>query len=155
QVQRIGHDPGRYERPPTSQSFGHRDDTDPRWSSLYNESTFWGTTSDCAVQLRDPERALEAASKSLAILDPVEIQNHAVTMLSQGDALIQQGEIAEACRIISEVVTRTATVYTSLRIRQRMTELVGALEPWQRSKPVRELNELIATHSRSPGSTST
>ncbi len=128
---------------------------DPRWSYFYNESIFWGTTSDCAVRLRDPDRALETVSKSLAILDPADIYNHSFTMLFQGAALVQKGEIAEASQVIGEVVTRTAA-YTSPRINQRITELLGALAPWQRSKPVRELNELMAACSRSPrGSIST
>ncbi len=131
------------------------DNTAPWWSYLYRESTFWGTMSDCAVRLHDPDSALEAVTKTLAILDPVDMQNCAVTMICQGDALIQKGEIAEACQVIGKVVTRTPT-YTLPRTQQRIAELVAALEPWQRSKPVRELNELMASFSRSArGSIST
>ncbi len=128
-------------------------DGDPRWSYFYNESDFWGTMSDCAVRLRDPDRALETVSKSLAIVDPVDLHNYAFRLLFRGEALVQKGEIAEASQVIGEAVTRTASFYTSLRVRQRITELVKALEPWQRSKPVGELNELIASYSRSPGGT--
>jgi tetratricopeptide (TPR) repeat protein len=132
------------------------DGADPRWSYFYDESIYWGTVSDCALRLRDPDRALETASKSLAIMEPVDLHNRTFTLLLQGDAFTQKGEIAEACQVIGEVVTRTATANTSLRIRQRVTELVGALEPWQRSKPVRELNELVRAYSQpSPGSART
>jgi hypothetical protein len=119
--------------------------SDPRW---YDESIFWGTASDCALRRRDPDCALETASKSLAITDPVDMHNYSFTMLFQGEALVQKGEIAEASQVIGEVVTRTAS-YTSPRINQRITELLGALAPWQRSKPVRELDELLAAYSPS------
>lgn len=125
------------------------DDGDPRWWHCFNESVFWGTTSDCALRLGDPERALETVSKSLAVSDPADVHNHAFRMLFQAGAFVQKGEIAEASRAVGEVVTLTAT-HTSLRIHQRTTELRAALAPWQRSKPVRELDELMATHSPSP-----
>ena len=124
---------------------------DPRWQHFFNESVFWGTTSDCALRLGDPERALETVSKSLAVSDPADVHNYAFRMLFQADALVQKGEIAEASRALGEVVTITAT-HTSLRIHQRTTELRAALTPWQRSKPVRELDELMASYSRSPHS---
>lgn len=50
---------------------------------------------------------------------------------------------------MGEVVARTAT-YTLARIDQRVTELRSALSPWQGSKPVRELDEVLATYRRSP-----
>jgi tetratricopeptide (TPR) repeat protein len=121
---------------------------DPRWAYCYDESIFWGTTSDCALRLRDPDHALETVTKSLALSDPADVHNYSFTMLFHGAALVQKGEIAEACLVIGEVVTRTAT-YTSLRLNQRITELVGTLAPWQRSKPVRELTELMKASSRS------
>lgn len=122
---------------------------DPRWVYVYDESVFWGTTSYCALRLRDPDRALETVTKSLAISDPADVHNYFFRMLFHGEALVQKGEIAEACLIMGKVVTRTAT-YTSLRLNQRITELLGTLAPWQRSKPVRELTELMKASSRSP-----
>lgn len=118
---------------------------DPRWSYFYDESIFWGTTSDCALRLHDPDHALQTVSKSLEISDPVDMHNHSFRMLFQGEALVQKGEIAEASRVIGGVVTRTAT-YVSPRINQRITGLRVALAPWQRSKPVRELDELLAAY---------
>ncbi|MGH3711807.1 MAG: hypothetical protein ACRDRQ_27780 [Pseudonocardiaceae bacterium] len=121
----------------------------PPWWYFYDESFFWGTTSHCAVQLRDPYWALEAAATSLASSDPTDVHNHACKMLSQGAALVQKEEIAEASRVVSEVVTRTAT-NTSLRIHQWITDLRASLEPWQSSKPVRELDEVLRAYRWSP-----
>lgn len=122
------------------------DTDDPRWHYFFNESFFWGTASLCALRLGDPERALETVSKSLAIANPTDIHNRAFTMLFQADAFTQKGEIDEATRALGEVVTLTAT-HTSSRIRQRTTELRTALTPWQHSRPVRELDDLMATYA--------
>ncbi len=74
---------------------------------------------------------------------------HLFRMLFRGEEFVQKREIVEASQVIGEVVTRAVTC-TSLRINQRITELLGAMVPWQRSKPVRELYELVEAHSLSP-----
>ncbi len=122
---------------------------DPPWWYFYDESFFWATTSSCALRLRDPEQALETASKSLATKDPTDIHNYSFTLLSQSEAFVQQGHIAEAGQTIGEVVTLT-TLNKSQRINQHISELRTALAPWQRSKPVRELDELLTAYSPSP-----
>jgi hypothetical protein len=62
---------------------------------------------------------------------------------------MQKGGIAEASQTLGEVVTLTIP-NRSQRIDQRITELRAALTPWQRTKPVRELDELLRTYARSP-----
>lgn len=105
--------------------------------------------SDSALRLGDPDRALDTSSKSLAIADLADVHNYSFKMLFRAGAFVQKGEIAEASRVMGEVVARTAT-YTLARIDQRVTELRSALSPWQGSKPVRELDEVLATYRRSP-----
>lgn len=124
------------------------DATDPSWWYFYDEAFFWGTTSHCALRLRNPDHALEAVSKSLAASDSTNVHNCAFRMLFQGEALIQKENIAEASQVIGEVVTLTAA-NTSLRINQHVTELRAALAPWRRSKAVRELDELLTVYHRS------
>ncbi|HEY6424614.1 MAG TPA: hypothetical protein VIY28_15490 [Pseudonocardiaceae bacterium] len=121
---------------------------EPLWWYFYDESFFWATTSDCALQLRDPQTALETVSKSLATADPTNVHNYAFTLLFQSEAFVQQGHLAEACQTIGEVAMLTAT-NRSQRIGQRIAELRAALTPWQRSKPVRELDELLVAYSSS------
>ncbi|MGH4013435.1 MAG: hypothetical protein ACRDSL_05770 [Pseudonocardiaceae bacterium] len=123
---------------------------DPRWAYFYqDESRIWGAMSDCALLLGEPDRALDTASKSLVVADPANVHNYAFCMLFQAGAFVQKTEIAEATRVMGEVVALTAT-YTSARIDQRITELRAALSPWQRSKPVRELDEVLTAYRRSP-----
>lgn len=129
------------------------DVADPRWWDFYDESFFWATTSSCSLQLHDPERALETVSKSLSTTDPTNVHNYAFTLLFQGEALVQQGHIAEASQTIGEVAMLTNR---SQRIGQRISELRVALTPWQRTKPVRELDEMLTVYpplSRRSGST--
>lgn len=123
---------------------------DSRWSYFYkDESIVWGAMSDSSLRLGEPDRALDTSSKSLAIADLTDVHNYSFTMLFQAGAFVQKGEIAEASRIMGEVAARTAT-YTSARIDQRITELRAALSPWRGSKPVRELDEVLAAYRRSP-----
>lgn len=119
------------------------------WWYFYDEAFFWATTSSCALRLRDPERALETVSKSLATVDPSNVHNYAFTLLFQSEAFVQKGSVAEASQTLCEVVTLTAP-NRSQRIDQRITELRSALTPWQRTKPVRELDELLVVYARSP-----
>jgi hypothetical protein len=121
------------------------DAADPPWWYFYDESFFWATTSSCSLRLRDPERALETVSKSLATTDPTNVHNYAFTLLFQSEAFVQQGHIAEASHTIGEVAMLTAS-NRSQRIGQRIAELRVALMPWQRSKSVRELDELLTVY---------
>ena len=125
------------------------DTPEPTWWYFYDEAFYWATTSSCALRLHDPERALETVAKSLATVDPSNVHNYAFTLLFQSEALVQKGNIAEASQALGRVVTLTAPT-KSQRIDQRVAELRGALTPWQRSKPVRELDELLRTYAHSP-----
>ncbi|HXT44541.1 MAG TPA: hypothetical protein VN748_10550 [Pseudonocardiaceae bacterium] len=122
------------------------DPTDAPWWYFYDEPFFWATTSSCALQLCDPERAQETVSRSLATTDPSNVHNYTFTLLFQSEAFLQQGCIAEASRAISEAVMLTRSI-RSQRIDQRITELRVALTPWHRSRPVRELDELLTAYS--------
>ncbi len=131
------------------------DAADPSWWYFYDESFFWATTSSCSLSMCDPVRALETVSKSLATTDPTNVHNYSFTLLFQGEALVQQGHITEACQTIGEVVMLTAS-NRSQRIGQHIAELRVALMSWQQSKPVRELDELLTAYpplSRHSGST--
>ncbi|MGH3978925.1 MAG: hypothetical protein ACRDRZ_07980 [Pseudonocardiaceae bacterium] len=128
---------------------------DPRWAYFYpDESIVWGAMSDCALRLGEPDRALDTVSKSLAIRDPADVHDYAFEKLFQAGAFVQKSEVAEATRVMGEVVALTAT-YTSARIDQRIAELRAGLSPWQRSKPVRELDEVLAAYRRPPSGNGT
>jgi hypothetical protein len=66
-------------------------------------------------------------------------------LLFQAEARIQQSEITEASNIVADVARLTPD-NTSQRIAKRITEVRGLLTPWERTKPVRELDERLAAY---------
>jgi hypothetical protein len=115
------------------------------WWYFYDESFYWRTEAECALKLRQPEAALEALSTSLTLVDPANLHNCTHRLLFRAEARIQQDDIAEASTIIGDVAHLTA-VRPSQRISQRIDSLRDALEPWERTKPVRELDERLKSY---------
>lgn len=121
------------------------DEPAPSWWYFYDESFYWATVSGCALKLGQPDLALEAVTKSLGIFDPSNLHNYAFTLLFRGEAYIQHGELTEATRIIGDVASLT-TVNTAQRIDQRIDEVRGLLAPWEKTRPVQELDERLAVY---------
>lgn len=115
------------------------------WWYFYDESFYWRTESECALKLQCPDAAMAAINKSLTLVDPTNLHNYTFRLLFRAEARIQQTEIVEASRIIADVV-RLTTANTSQRIAQRITEVRGLLTPWQRTKPVRELDQQLTVY---------
>jgi len=66
-------------------------------------------------------------------------------MLIRAEALIQQGDSTEASAIIGDVAT-LAAVNTTRRIDQKLTDLRTELAPWQRTKAVRQLDDVLTAY---------
>jgi hypothetical protein len=126
------------------------DAPEPSWWYFYDESFYWSTMSECALHLGQPEVALAAAGQSITLLDPTNVHNLAFRTLFCAEAHIQQSNVAEASRAIREAAV-LASVNTSQRIDQRITALRAKLTPHQRSKPVRELDEVLTAYRGSAG----
>jgi hypothetical protein len=112
---------------------------------FYDESFYWATRSDCALRLDDPDAAVESVVTSLGLIDPANVHNYAFTMLIRAEALVRQGDITEASGIVGDVAT-LARVNSTRRIDQKIGELRTALAPWQRTKPVRRLDDVLAAY---------
>ncbi len=115
------------------------------WWYFYDESFYWRTEAECALKLQRPDAAMAAIDKSLILVDPANLHNYTFRLLFRAEARIQQAEIAEASRIVADVARLTAA-NTSQRVAQRITEIRGLLIPWQRTKPVRELDQQLASY---------
>ena len=89
--------------------------------------------------------AVQAVTKSLALSDPANVHNWAFRLMFQAEARIMQGEICEPSAMIGDVALMTS-LNASKRIDQRISDLRLALRPWQRAKPVRELDQVISTY---------
>ena len=115
------------------------------WWYFYDESFYWGTEGECALKLRRPDAAITALDKSLTLVNPANLHNYTFQLLLRAEARIQQTEIAEASRIIADVA-RLTTANASQRIAQRITSIRDSLTPWERTKPVRELDQQLAAY---------
>jgi tetratricopeptide (TPR) repeat protein len=127
------------------------DEPTASWWYFYDESFYWGTESECSLKLRRPDAAMDALDKSLTLVDPANLHNYAFGLLFRAEARIQQADITEASSIVGDVA-RLAAGSASQRITQRITSLRGLLTPWERTKPVRELDNQLATYRPAVGS---
>jgi tetratricopeptide (TPR) repeat protein len=116
-----------------------------RWWYFYDESFYWRTEAEQALKLQQPETALQAVNKSLALIDPAYLHGSALRLLFRAEARIQQQEITEAATIIGNVAQLTATS-KSQRVSERIIELRTTLTDWERTKPVRELDDRLKTY---------
>jgi len=120
------------------------------WWYFFDESSYWSTVGRCELALKHPEAALKALDTSLTLVDPVHRHNNAIRQLFRAEARIQQEEIAEAANIIGNAAAATAVGRSHL-ITERITSVRGLLVPWERTKPVRELDERLDAY-RTDGS---
>ncbi len=132
----------------------HTDAPRAPWWYFYDESCYWRTVGECELKLQQPEAAMSALDRSLALVDPVHLHNNAFRQLFRAEARIQQAEIAEATSIIGNVAVATA-VGRSQRIAERIASLRGLLVPWERTKPVRELDARLSSYRPAGGDDST
>ncbi|MCA1706211.1 MAG: hypothetical protein LC808_24270 [Actinobacteria bacterium] len=121
------------------------------WWYFYDESFYWRTEGECALKLRRPDTAMQAIDKSLTLVDPANLHNYSFRLLFRAEARIQQSAVAEASSIVGDVARLTARS-ASQRIAQRITDVRSLLKPWERTKPVRELDEQLAAYRPVMGS---
>ncbi len=88
---------------------------------------------------------MRALDTSLGLSDPSNLHNYTFRMLLRAEAHIQQDEIEEASTIIGDVTHLTAAS-PSPRLIDRVDILRGQLTTWERTKPVRELDERLKTY---------
>jgi tetratricopeptide (TPR) repeat protein len=124
--------------------FPSTDNVSPWWY-FYDESFYWRTKSEYALSVGQTGTAFDALDKSLALADPTNLHNYAFRLLFRSEAFIQEGDAAEAARIIGDVASLTA-VNTSQRIDQRIGTLRGFLSRWEGTRQVRELDERLAAY---------
>jgi hypothetical protein len=118
-----------------------------RWY-FYDESFRLGTEAETSLLLGRPAAALDAASRSLALIDLGNLHNRAMTQALQAEAVIRQGDGSRACALIAGIARQTVGG-TSRRINDRITGLRRQLEPWGRTAAVRDLDEQLRLYRRS------
>jgi tetratricopeptide (TPR) repeat protein len=117
-----------------------------RWY-FYDESFRLGTEAETSLLLGRPAAALDAAGRSLALIDPANLHNRVMTQALQAEAVILQGDGCGACTLIAGIA-RTTVGNTSRRIDDRITGLRRELGPWGRTAAVRDLDEQLRLYRR-------
>ncbi|OIV38265.1 hypothetical protein BIV57_06200 [Mangrovactinospora gilvigrisea] len=115
------------------------------WWYFYDESFYWGTEAEVALQLDQPVDAWDAASSALRLIDRSNLHDHAMTLGFHAESLLGQGEVEQACGVLGEIA-RLAGINNSARIVGSLGRLLRRLEPWRRLPAVRELEERVALH---------
>jgi hypothetical protein len=113
------------------------------WWYFYDRSFYWGTESECALQLGLAVDASAAAGRSLGLAAPVNAHNSALTLALQAEALIKQDELDQACQPLADAA-RLTTLNSSPRISRRIERLRAQLRPADDTAAVRELDGKLA-----------
>jgi hypothetical protein len=118
------------------------------WWYFYDEAFYWSNETEFALKFKEPDAAIAAVDRSLTLVDPTNLHARTVNSLYRAEALIQKEAVPEACTIIGEVAG-LGPVSASARAGQRIDGLRAQVTPWQRTKPVRELDEILTAYRRS------
>jgi tetratricopeptide (TPR) repeat protein len=118
------------------------------WWYFYDEAFYWSNETEFALKFKEPDAAIAAVDQSLTLVDPTNLHARTVNSLYRAEALIQKEAVPEACTIIGEVAG-LGPVSASARAGQRIDGLRAQVTPWQRTKPVRELDEILTAYRRS------
>jgi tetratricopeptide (TPR) repeat protein len=94
----------------------------------------------CRLRLGQSEPAREVFRQSLALWDPTLARQRAEVAVALADALVQAGEIPEACELAGEA-HEVAVTMESARIQRKVAALRTVLEPWKSDPAVRRLDE--------------
>jgi hypothetical protein len=71
-----------------------------------------------AVLLNEPNRAIEAADSALSLYDMTETTEPALAQIERASALVQSGDLSEACLIATKAISDPRT-YQSVSVRTR------------------------------------
>ncbi|GHJ43676.1 hypothetical protein Cs7R123_10180 [Catellatospora sp. TT07R-123] len=120
------------------------------WWYFYDESFFWSTSAQNALKFRGADQVIAATDKALGLSDQTNLHNRSFRLLYRAEAFARQQSIGLACQTITEVVELTA-VNSTRRIEQRVQQLRRGLDPWRRTRAVKELDQAIRAYRISSG----
>ncbi|PZG19191.1 hypothetical protein C1I95_12075 [Micromonospora craterilacus] len=119
------------------------------WWYFYDESFYWSTSAQNALKFHGADEVLAATDRALMLRDQGNLHERSFRLLFRAEAFARQQNIGLACRTITEVVELTS-VNSSRRIEQRVQELRRGLDPWKRTRGVRELDQAIRAYRSQP-----
>jgi hypothetical protein len=99
------------------------------------------------ARLHQPQAAQQVLESALASLDPEVIKTRPRLMAALATAHVRQGNIDEACRLGSEALDLAARQQVAPNL-QDVRRLRLDLEPWRKTRAVKELDEQLALAGR-------
>lgn len=112
------------------------------WWYFYDESFYWSTNAQRALKFNSSDEVLVATERSLKLSDQGNLHERAFRLLFRADAYTRQENIGLACQTIAEVVELTPLNSTQ-RIDQRVQAARRQLDPWKRTRAVKQLDQMI------------
>ncbi|MEV4377622.1 hypothetical protein [Streptosporangium sp. NPDC049644] len=100
----------------------------------------------CLVELKQPDRAIAVAQRTLAKVDPDWNRERGIIQLEYAAALIQKREIPEAAAMIGAAV-QISVKHSSVRLLHSIQQTRARLAPWEDNKHVRDLDEQLRSLS--------
>jgi hypothetical protein len=100
-------------------------------------------TAEALARLHQPQAAQQVLESALASLDPEVIKTRPRLMAALATAHVRQGNIDEACRLGSEALDLAARQQVAPNL-QDVRRLRLDLEPWRKTRAVKELDEQLA-----------
>lgn len=117
----------------------------PGFLYSYDEATHIMHRGLCHLKLGDAHLATDCAQQSLTTLDKSKTRNVAMTIMDLSSASVQAGEIDEAARLLGDA-GEIAASNSSTRLVGMVKQTRAALQPWQDSSAVRELDDRLAAY---------
>lgn len=121
------------------------------WWYFYDESFFWSTAAQNALKFHDTDQVLAVTDKALKLSDQGNLHNRSFRLLFRAEAFARQRSIGLACQTIIEAV-ELISVNSTRRIEQRVRQLRRGLDPWKRTRAVKELDQAIRVYQSPPAS---
>ncbi|MGH3328208.1 MAG: helix-turn-helix domain-containing protein [Streptomycetales bacterium] len=117
-------------------------DEEPAWMSFCTPAYITKWAGHSYLELGRGRSAYQIFSEAAAHWDPTSVREHAEVLGRLAGALIQQGEIDEACRTLGRAHHIAVSTESSRNLRTLRT-LRTTLQPWAGARAVRELDERL------------
>jgi len=112
---------------------------------FYGQGQLDSTRSNCFLRLHDARQATVSGVEALRLIDPSFVRNRAFSTLRLGSAYVESNDVDQAARLVGQAATLAAR-NRSARLVGELRTTRGQLQPWAKTKAVRELDELVVAY---------
>lgn len=113
--------------------------TGPHWLRYFDRSFLSGYHGVCHLLLERPKQAQNALETALDAQPPGEVKHRTVILIDLASAHVAQRDPAAAC----DLAEQACDLILCETIKARLRDLRSQLDPWDRTVPVRQLDERL------------